>query len=127
MEEITEEESLEGEPAPKVTWAMSNAQIMVMMADAYQHGAEKNDRTKIRTGKTLFRRLTDENYDPTDPKIAQPVGKASEVTLDKFCTDDLAFAFIEGPENKIKYNMYLNTTDVKGIQAMLESENPELF
>jgi hypothetical protein len=84
MEEITEEESLEGEPAPKVTWAMSNAEIMVMMAHAYQHGTEKNDRTKVRTGKTLFRRLTDENDDPTDPIIAQPVRKTSEVTLDRF-------------------------------------------
>jgi hypothetical protein len=126
MEEITDEESLEGEPAPKVTWAMSNAEIMVMMADAYQRGAEKNDRTKIRTGKTLFRRLTIENCEPTDPKIAKTVTKTSQV-IDRFCPDDLAFAFIEGPENKIKYNMYLNTTDVKGIQAMLESENPELF
>jgi hypothetical protein len=126
MEEITEEESLEGEPAPKVTWALSNAEIMVMMADAYQRGAEKNDKTKIRTGKTLFRRLSIENYEPTDPKIAKTVTKTSQV-IDRFCPDDLAFAFIEGPENKIKYNMYLNTIDVKGIQAMLESENPELF
>jgi hypothetical protein len=97
MEEITEEESLEGEPAPQVTWAMSNAEIMVMMAEAYQRGAEKNDRTKIRSGKTLFRRLTDENYEPADPKIGKTFTNTSTVMLDRFCPDDLAFAFIEGP------------------------------
>ena len=121
MEEITEEESLDAEPAPKVTWAMSNDEIMVMMADAHQRRAEKNNRSKIRTGETLFRRLTDVNDDLADPKIAQPGRKASRLTDACFCPDNLAFAYIEGPENKIKYNMYLNQPDVKGIQAMLES------
>ena len=75
---------------------------------------------------TLYKRLTDgeEAFMVDGEKVARPrVGSANFDQV--FITENMAFAFIDGSDHNLIYNMYLNNPDVGSVKQMLRENLPE--
>jgi hypothetical protein len=76
---------------------------------------------------TLYKGLTDgEEASMVDGEKMAKRRTGSANFYQVFILENMSFAFIDGPDNNLIYNMYLNNPDVSTVKQMLKENLPEL-